>query len=195
MRARHPFGLYILFLTEMWERFGFYCMAAIFALYMEDKNNGHPELQQNHAQILGLYLGFVYFTPFFGGILADRAIGYRRAVILGGILLGSGYLLLALDPLPYFVAGLVLIVVGNGLFKPNISTLVGKLYPPNDPRLDSAYTIFYMGINVGAFSAPLVAGALCNHFPQGNLDGYRVAFSAAGIGMGISLITLLLFRR
>src|SRR5262245_28372305 len=102
MLARHPFGLYILFLTEMWERFGFYCMAAIFALYMEDKANGHPILQENHALILGLYLGFVYFTPFFGGILADHVTGYRWAVIVGGLFLACGYFALAFDPLPSF---------------------------------------------------------------------------------------------
>lgn len=195
MRARHPFGLYVLFLTEMWERFGFYCMSAIFALYMEDKYNGHPILQENYALILGLYLGFVYFTPFFGGIIADRVIGYRRSVVLGGIMLATGYFLLAYDSLTSFFAGLVVLVLGNGLFKPNISTLVGRLYPPNDPRLDSAYTIFYMGINVGAFTAPLAAGILANRFRSGNLDGYHVAFAAAGVGMVISLITFILCSR
>ena len=193
--SRHPVGLYVLFLTEMWERFGFYCMSAIFALYMEDKYNGHPFLQENYAFILGLYLGFVYFTPFFGGIIADRLIGYRWAVVLGGLMLSAGYFLLAYDPLPSFFLGLAVLVAGNGLFKANISTLVGKLYAANDPRLDSAYTIFYMGINVGAFTAPLAAGMLCNRFRTGNLDGYHVAFAAAGVGMVVSLITFLLCRR
>ncbi len=194
---RHPPGLAVLFLSEMWERFGFYCMAAVFALYMKDKNNGHPFLQDefNRAQILGLYLGFVYFTPFFGGILADQRFGYRKSVIIGAIFLGAGYLFLAFSPLWSFFTGLMLIVIGNGLFKPNISVLVGKLYAPNDPRLDSAYTIFYMGINLGAFSAPLVAGVLCNIYRIGSFDGYYAAFVAAGIGMFVSMVTFMIGGR
>src|SRR5579859_4918604 len=143
MRARHPIGLFVLFLTEMWERFGFYCMNAVFIYYMKDQLNGHPFLQNNAPRILGFYLGFVYFTPFFGGILADRLFGYRRTIIAGGILMGLGYLLLAFPPLPAFFSGLALVVIGNGFFKPNISTMVGKLYEPGDPRVDAAYTIFY----------------------------------------------------
>src|SRR5262249_48884114 len=150
--------------TEMWERFGFYCMSAVFLLYMKDKQNGHLILQNNAAQILGLYLGFVYFTPFFGGMLADRLIGYRLSIYLGGALMAAGYGLMAIDSLTAFFTGIVLVIVGNGLFKPNISTLVGKLYPAGDARLDSAYTIFYMGINIGAFVSPLTATALCNYF-------------------------------
>jgi POT family proton-dependent oligopeptide transporter len=192
---RHPAGLYVLFFTEMWERFGFYCMSAIFLLYMKDKENGHPWLQKNAAQILGLYLGFVYFTPFFGGILADQVLGYRLAIYLGGILMAAGYFLLAVDHIASFGAGLLCIILGNGLFKPNISTLVGKLYPQGDPRLDSAYTIFYMGINIGAFISPLTATILCNYFRKGTFDGYHVAFAAAGIGMVISLITFFLCRK
>lgn len=193
---RHPLGLYILFLVEMWERFGFYCMAAVFALYMEDKLNGHAYLQRNHEQILGLYLGFVYFTPFFGGLIADRLIGYRMSVYIGGLVLAAGYFLLAFSPLISFFAGLTLVVIGNGLFKPNISTMVGKLYPPNDPRLDSAYTIFYMGINIGAFVSPLVAGILCTQFRRGDgFDGYHVAFAAAGVGMLISVLIFGLCRK
>jgi len=192
---RHPAGLYVLFFTEMWERFGFYCMSAIFLLYMKDKQNGHPWLQNNASQILGLYLGFVYFTPFFGGILADQFLGYRLSIYLGGVLMGAGYFLLAIDHLAAFFGGLFCIILGNGLFKPNISTMVGKLYPAGDPRLDSAYTIFYMGINIGAFISPFTATVLCNYFRKGTYDAYHVAFAAAGVGMIISLITFFLCRK
>jgi POT family proton-dependent oligopeptide transporter len=195
MLRRHPAGLYILFLTEMWERFGFYCMSAIFLLYMKDKENGHPFLQANAAQILGFYLGFVYFAPFFGGILADQWLGYRASIYIGGVLLAAGYFLLGVDDLTAFFGGIALVVLGNGLFKPNISTLVGKLYPAGDPRLDSAYTIFYMGINIGAFISPLTATVVVNYFRRGTFDAYHVAFSAAGFGMLISVLTFWLLRR
>jgi POT family proton-dependent oligopeptide transporter len=189
--SRHPPGLYILFLTEMWERFSFYCMVAVFILYMTWDGNGHPFLQDpwNASLIHGAYFGTVYFTPFFGGLLADWKLGYRYAILLGGLIMGLGHLFLAIDQLVFFFAGLVALTLGNGLFKPNISTLVGKLYPPGDPRLDSAYTIFYMGINIGAFAAPLVAGTLRNHF------GFHTAFGAAGIGMVISLLVFLSCQR
>ena len=189
MRKRHPLGLYILFLTELWERFGFYCMLAIFKLYMTDKNNGHPFLQEHSNQIYGLYLGGVYFTPFFGGILAEWKWGYRLTIILGALFLGAGYLLLGANSLTIFAVGLGAIIVGNGLFKPNISTMVGKLYPAGDPRVDNAFTIFYMGINIGAFTSPLVAGFLSARY------GYQVGFMAAGIGMAISLVLFLIGQR
>jgi POT family proton-dependent oligopeptide transporter len=181
--------LYVLFLTEMWERFSFYCMAAVFMLYMTWEDNGHPFLQDNASLINGLYLGTVYFTPFFGGMLADQKLGYRWAVILGGLVLGLGQMLLAIDHLAFFFGGLLAMVIGNGLFKPNISTLVGKLYPPNDARLDSAYTIFYMGINLGAFLSPLVAAYVRNRY------GFHAAFGVAGVGMGVSLVVFLSCRR
>jgi POT family proton-dependent oligopeptide transporter len=187
LRQRHPVGLYVLFFTEMWERFGFYCMLAIFVLYMTE--SGHPLLQQNASQIYGLYLGFVYFTPFFGGLVADRAWGYGRTILAGAVVLGLGYFLLAVDHLGFFFAGLLALVLGNGLFKPNISVLVGKLYRPGDPRLDNAFTIFYMGINVGAFTSPLVAQYLRKEY------GYHTAFAAAGVGMALSLVIFLVCQR
>jgi proton-dependent oligopeptide transporter, POT family len=189
MSRRHPIGLYILFLVEMWERFGFYCMLAIFKLYMIDKNNGQPFLQENSNQIYGLYLGGVYFTPFFGGILAEWKMGYRLTIIVGAILMAAGYFLLGAVGLPFFVAGLGLIIIGNGLFKPNISSMVGKLYQAGDPRVDSAFTIFYMGINVGAFTSPFVASYLEDRF------GFHTAFAAAGVGMIISLVLFLFCQR
>ena len=147
-RARHPAGLYILFFTEMWERFGFYCMEAVFVYYMEASQ--YLFLRQNASLIYGLYLGGVYFTPFFGGLLAEWRLGYSASILIGGLSLALGYGLLALEPAVCFALGIGAIIVGNGLFKPNISSLVGKLYPPGDKRIDSAFSIFYMGINVGA---------------------------------------------
>ena len=184
-RQRHPPGLFVLFFTEMWERFSFYTMAAVFMLYMKDESNGHPFLQDNASIINGLYLGTVYFTPFFGGMLADQKWGYRLSILVGALVMGLGQFLLGVDQIAFFFAGLVCLVIGNGLFKPNISTLVGKLYPANDPRLDNAYTLFYMGINLGAFAAPLVAGPLRVHY------GYHTAFAFAGVGMGLSLLIFL----
>jgi POT family proton-dependent oligopeptide transporter len=188
-RQRHPPGLAVLFFTEMWERFSFYTMAAVFMLYMKDQSHAYPFLRDNASLINGLYVGTVYFTPFFGGMLADRKIGYRWAIIWGALWMGLGQFLLAVDSLTFFFAGLVALVVGNGLFKPNISTLVGKLYEPNDPRLDSAYLIFYMGINLGALIAPFVAQYVRNRY------GFHAAFASAGFGMGISLVVFLACQR
>lgn len=177
-----------MFLVEMWERFSFYVMNALFVLYMTDKDNGHPFLQRNYSLIYGSYLGAVYFTPFPFGIWADRQLGYRQSILLGAIIMGLGHVLLAINGLEFFFAGLLFLVIGNGLFKPNISTLVGYLYQPNDPRLDSAYTIFYMGINLGAFFAPIVAGTVRVFY------GYHLAFGIAGLGMAISLVLFLLLE-
>ncbi|MCX7700982.1 MAG: oligopeptide:H+ symporter, partial [Gemmataceae bacterium] len=164
MLLRHPIGLYILFFVEMWERFGFYCMLAIFKLYMVDPEHPYDILRANSNQIYGLYLGGTYFTPFFGGILADWKLGYRLSVTLGAVFFVAGYFMLGAKGLPFFFAGLTLLVIGNGLFKPNISTMVGKLYPQGDARVDSAFTIFYMGINIGAFLSPIVAGAVASRY-------------------------------
>jgi POT family proton-dependent oligopeptide transporter len=185
LRQKHPPGLAVLFFTEMWERFSFYTMAAVFMLYMKDEGNGHPFLQENASIINGLYLGTVYFTPFFGGLLADQKWGYRLSILVGAVVMGLGQFLLGVDQIASFFAGLVCLVIGNGLFKPNISTLVGKLYPANDPRLDNAYTLFYMGINLGAFAAPLIAGFIRVRY------GYHAAFASAGAGMGLSLLIFL----
>src|SRR5215510_12144912 len=153
---RHPLGLYILFFTEMWERFGFYCMESVFVYYM--KVSRYEFLRENSSRIYGWYLAGGYFAPFFGGLLAEWRLGYPLSIILGALSFAAGYGLLAQEPAVCFAVGLGLIIVGNGLFKPNISSLVGKLYPPGDKRIDSAFTIFYMGINVGALFSPIVAG-------------------------------------
>jgi len=175
--AGHPKGLYFLFFTEMWERFSYYGMRAILIYYMMKQL---MFAQDKASQIYGLYTGFVYFTPFFGGILADRVLGQRKTVIIGGVLMAAAQFLLASGP-AMFYPGLILLILGNGAFKPNISTQVGGLYKSGDPRRDRAFSIFYVGINVGAFFSPLVCGTL------GELYGWRYGFMSAGIGMLVGL--------
>lgn len=172
----HPKGLYILFLTEMWERFSYYGMRTLLVYYMIK----HLMLPQADAsQIYGLYTGLVYFTPFFGGLLADRFWGQRRTVIVGGVIMAAGHFCMAFESL--FFPALALLILGNGAFKPNISTQVGGLYPPNDPRRDRAFSLFYVGINLGAFMSPLICGTL------GEVYGWHYGFGAAGVGMVIGL--------
>ncbi len=168
----HPKGLYVLFFTEMWERFSYYGMRALLIYYMTK----HLLFSQGQAsQVYGLYTGFVYMTPFFGGMLADRVWGQRKTVIVGGVLMAIGHFLMAFESL--FFPALVFLVLGNGAFKPNISTQVGNLYPPGDPRRDRAFNIFYVGINLGAFLSPLVCGTL------GEVYGWHWGFGFAGVGM------------
>jgi proton-dependent oligopeptide transporter, POT family len=190
MRSRHPAGLYVLFFTEMWERFGFYCMEAVFVYYMQASR--FEFLRDNASLIYGLYLGGVYFTPFFGGLLAEWRWGYPLSIITGAVAMAAGYGFLSLEPAVCFAVGLLCIIVGNGLFKPNISSLVGKLYPPGDPRVDAAFTIFYMGINVGALISPIAAAITVNLV--GGRAGYLAAFGVAAGGMLIGLVIFLLFR-
>lgn len=185
MFKNHPKGLPVLFFTEMWERFGFYLMLGIFFLYMIDTQTGGLGLTRAEAaDIYGTYIALVYLTPFLGGLLADRVLGYRRSIFIGGTLFALGYIGLAIPGYTAFYISLLLIIVGNGFFKPNISTLLGNLY--NDPKYkdlkDSGYNIFYMGINIGAFICNFVAAYLRNHY------GWGYAFAAAGIGMFIGLI-------
>ena len=203
----HPAGLFVLFFTEMWERFSYYGMRSILVLYMVNYliNSIHAgtshvfgfmglqhvieavfgpmKVQPLSSQIYGLYTGLVFFTPFFGGILADRVLGQRKTVVLGGVLMAIGHFLMALESM--FLFGLLFIIAGNGCFKPNISTQVGSLYAPGDPRRDRAYTIFYMGINLGAFFSPLVCGTL------GQKLGWHYGFAAAGVGMIAGLLLYL----
>lgn len=193
----HPKGLAVLFTTEMWERFSYYGMRAVLVLYMvkylfqPDYSGtvvglgamrsalegilGPLEPQPFASLIYGLYTGLVYLTPIFGGLLADRVLGQRRTVVLGAVLMAAGHFMMAFEPL--FLLALLTLILANGAFKPNISTQVGGLYAPGDHRRDRAYSIFYVGINLGAFLAPLVCGTL------GEKVGWHYAFGAAGIGM------------
>ncbi len=236
-KPRHPKGLYVLFFTEMWERFGFYTMLFIFTLYLDEYFHfQHP------GTIYGAYLAMVYFTPIAGGWVADRVLGFRKTIILGAVLLSAGYAILAVkvpetpqaeqqviaaekahalafadwqqrgeaaqasgqpfsEPQPRYdgpertagqvllFASLLVLVIGNGLFKPNISVMVGNLYKDGDPLKDSAFNIFYMGINIGAFFAPLTAAFLRNKF------GWSLAFGAAAVGMLVGLSIFLIFQK
>jgi POT family proton-dependent oligopeptide transporter len=182
----HHKGLYVLFFTEMWERFGYYLMIGIFFLYLIDpaSNGGKGFDTTKAADLVGSYIALVYLSPFIGGLLADRYLGYRRAVILGGFLLAAGYFSLAFPGDMAMYTGLGLIIIGNGFFKPNIGTILGNIYNREDLRAkkDVAYNIFYMGVNIGAFICNFVAAYLRNHY------GWGHAFAAAGIGMLIGLI-------
>ena len=197
----HPRGLSYLFATEMWERFSYYGMRALLVLYMV-KYALQPEhaqdivgyaalksglealfgplgIQPLSSQIYGLYTGLVYFMPMLGGLLADRVLGQRKTVVIGAALMALGHFMMAFERL--FLLALFVLILGNGAFKPNISTQVGTLYAPGDPRRDRAFSIFYVGINIGAFFSPLVCGTL------GETFGWHYGFGAAGIGMTIGL--------
>ncbi len=185
----HPVGLYVLFFTEMWERFSYYGMRALLILYMIDFLKFSKE---EAGGVYGDYTGLVYLTPLLGGFLADRYLGLRRSIILGAILMaiGQGFLALGyMRHLSLFYLGLIFLIVGNGLIKPNISTLVGQLYKPGDARRDSAFTIFYMGINVGATLAPLICGTI------GQKYSWHWGFGLAGIGMILGLMMFLWGQR
>lgn len=185
MKKKHPKALPYLFLSEMWERFGFYLMLGIFFLYMTDTQRGGMALDRKEAaDIFGTFIALVYLTPFAGGLLADRVLGYRASITLGGILMGIGYCGLAIPGMTAFYVSLLLIIIGNGFFKPNISTILGNVYNTSEykPLKDSGYNIFYMGINIGAFICNFFAAYLRNNFSWG------AAFMAAGIGMFIGVI-------
>jgi len=183
--AGHPRGLSTLFFTEMWERFSYYGMRAFLILYMvhalgfDDKHAG---------AVYGTYTGSVWFAAIFGGIIADRWLGRYRSVLLGGIIIALGHFTLAFKALPLFYTGLSLIVIGTGLLKPNVSTLVGSLYEQGDARRDAGFSIFYMGINLGAFIGPIVAGYLAQ-----KVD-WHLGFACAGVGMTLGLIQYVLGR-
>lgn len=182
----HPKGLYILFFTEMWERFSYYGMRAILTLYMiTEVSNNNPGLGWDDAfalSIYGWYTMAVYVMSIPGGIIADRWLGQKKTVLLGGILLIFGHSILAIDATWAFAAGLTLIVLGVGGLKPNISTMVGGLYREGDPRRDHGFTVFYIGINVGAFLASLVVGGV------GEIYGWHYGFGLAGIGMFLGML-------
>ena len=185
--AGHPRGLTTLFFTEMWERFSYYGMRAILILFMTDAKRGGLALSAARASgIYGLYTAAVYIAALPGGWLGDRLLGLRKAVLIGGIIIALGHFSLAFMGLPFFYTGLILIVVGTGLLKPNISALVGELYSRDDPRRDSGFTIYYMGINLGATFSPLVCGTL------GQKVGWHWGFAAAGVGMVFGLLQYVL---
>ena len=181
----HPRALWQLVHSEFWERFSYYGMRALLAVYVATTFFGllpEGDAKAQAALTYGAYTALIYATGIFGGFIADRYIGYRRAIVIGGLLMAAGMFLLLIKDLQWFLLGLSLIVVGNGLFKPNISTMVGRLYAPEDVRRDSGFTIFYMGINAGGALAPLVCGTLI-----GARYGYEWGFFAAGIGMLLGL--------
>lgn len=187
----HPKGLFLLFTTEMWERFSYYGMRALLVLTLvattSDDNAGFGWEQAEALRFYGLYTALVYLTPLFGGWLADNHLGQRKSVLIGGVLMALGQFALAAavpGNLPLFYGGLGLLIAGNGFFKANISTMVGDFYAPGDARRDSAFTIFYMGINVGAFFAPLV----CSTLGEDPTYGWRYGYAAAGVGMVLSVI-------
>jgi POT family proton-dependent oligopeptide transporter len=183
-KQKHPKALPYLFFSEMWERFGYYLMIGIFTLYLKDAVDGFGMTEAQASDLYGTFIAFVFLTPFIGGLLADRVLGYRNSITIGGILMGIGYCLMSVKDLNMLYAAMILVILGNGFFKPNISTLLGNLY--NDAEYkslkDEGYNIFYMGINIGAF--------ICNFFGAAlyNMIGWGAAFIAAGIGMFIGII-------
>lgn len=182
----HPVGLYVLFATEMWERFSYYGMRALLVLYFVSHLGWQPS---ESSQVYKWYTSLVYLTPLLGGFLADRYLGLRASIIAGAVLMAIGHFLMAFEPLPALYAALGFLVIGNGFFKPNISTLVGRMYGPKDRRRDGAFTIFYMGINVGASVSPIVCGWLRANY------GFHYGFAAAGVGMVLGLLVFLVGNR
>ncbi len=180
----HPKGLYILFFTEMWERFSYYGMRALLVLYMVDF---FKMTQEDASGIYKWYTSLVYLTPLLGGYMADKFLGNKWAIVIGAIMMAVGHFLMAFEEMWIFYTALGFLIMGNGFFKPNMSVQVGRLYPQNDPRRDGAYTIFYMGINLGAFLSPLVCGTL-RETPG---LGYHWGFAAAGVGMVLGLVVYL----
>ena len=207
-----PRGLWVLFITEMWERFSYYGMRALLVLYLvastsdESANPGFGWSEDSAYLLYGLYTWAVYLTPIFGGMLADRFLGTHRSMLIGGWIIVAGHLCLAATEffgvsagqvvtlqaspgaLLCFLTGLLLIVIGTGFFKPCVSVMVGQLYSDNDPRRDGGFTIYYMGINIGAFAAPLVAGTL------GETVGWHWGFGSAAVGMFLGLVAYQIFR-
>jgi proton-dependent oligopeptide transporter, POT family len=178
---KHPLGLYALFGTEMWERFSFYSMLALFTLYLQDPKEGFGWTSGQATGLYANYLMFVYASPLIGGFIADKFTGYRRAVMIGGFFFMAGHGLLSIPALWAVYLALTCLVIGNGFFKPNVSTMVGNLYPEGSHLKDRAYNIFYMGINVGAFLAPVVMEIVRQNV------GFHAAFAVAAFGMVISV--------
>ena len=193
----HPKPLWMLFMTEFWERFAFYGIRWALVLYIVAQfydGSGAGEAPAN--RIYGAYLALVYAAAIFGGYVADRILGYQRSILLGAVIMSAGLFAITVPDPQIFRLGLATIIAGNGLFKPNISTMVGQLYHQGDERRDSGFTIFYMGINAGAFLAPILTGYLADKvFGTEAFPAYKVVFMAAGIGMLISLVWFWFGRR
>ncbi len=196
----HPRGLALLFVVEMWERFSFYGMRALLVLYLVNVVRW-SDARADH--LYGTYTGLVYLTPLIGGYLADKLIGTRRSLVIGGCIIAAGHFALAFETMASFYIGLALVIIGTGFFKPNVSTMVGQLYKPGDRRRDAGFTIFYMGINLGGFIAPLICGYLAQGagfrhlLESAGLDparSWRWGFAAAGVGMLVGLAVYLSLR-
>ncbi|HLP64059.1 peptide MFS transporter [Flavobacterium sp.] len=188
MWKSHPKALPFLFLSEMWERFGYYLMIGIFTLYLKDVEAGFAMTEKEASDLYGTFIALVFLTPFIGGLVADRYLGYKKSIVIGGLMMGAGYFMMGIHNITMLYVAMTLVIVGNGFFKPNISTLLGNFY--NDEQYkekkDEGYNIFYMGINIGAF--------ICNFFGAALqiLLGWQYAFMAAGVGMFIGVIVFLL---
>ncbi|MGI9202144.1 MAG: peptide MFS transporter, partial [Woeseiaceae bacterium] len=188
----HPRGLMTLFFTEMWERLSYYGMRALLVLFMTDQvmNGGMGLDDRSATAIYGIYTALVYVVALPGGWMADRLLGAQKAVFYGGIVIMSGHFVLAIPSDQAFFLGLILVVIGTGLLKPNVSAVVGDLYPQGDPRRDGGFSIFYMGINVGGLMGPLICGGLA----QSESFGWHWGFAAAGVGMFFGLLQFWLTR-
>lgn len=187
-KVKHPKALPYLFFSEMWERFGYYLMIGIFTLYLKDVKDGFAMNEAESADLYGTFIALVFLTPFLGGLLADRYFGYRKSIIFGGVLMGIGYCMMGIHSLPMLYVAMFLVILGNGFFKPNISTLLGNVYSTDEHKhmKDDGYNIFYMGINIGAF--------ICNFFGAALqiMLGWGFAFLAAGVGMFIGVIIFII---
>ena len=188
MWKSHPKALPYLFLSEMWERFGYYLMIGIFTLYLKDVESGFAMTEKEASDLYGTFIALVFLTPFIGGLIADRYLGYKKSIVIGGLMMGAGYFMMGIHSLTMLYVAMTLVILGNGFFKPNISTLLGNFYSTDEykDKKDEGYNIFYMGINVGAF--------ICNFFGAALqiLLGWQYAFMAAGLGMFIGVIVFLL---
>lgn len=192
----HPRPLWMLFMTEFWERFAFYGMRWALTLYIVAQFfGGDASGQADASRTYGAFLALVYATAIFGGYVADRVIGYQRSILVGAVVSAIGYFMVTVPDHKIFLVGLATIIVGNGLFKPNISTQVGQLYAQGDERRDSGFTIFYMGINAGAFFAPILTGILAQKLGGPDMPAYKAVFMAAGVGMLISTVWFWFGRR
>jgi POT family proton-dependent oligopeptide transporter len=189
--TRQPRGLYLLFGVEMWERFSYYGMRAFLVLFLTSSDGGFGWSKEQASHLYGWYTGLVYLTPLLGGYLADRVLGTHKAIVIGSVVIATGHFCLAVPGRVSFFLGLSLIILGTGFHKSNISTQVGQLYQQEDPRRDAAFTIFYMGINTGAFLGPLVCGGLA----RSASFGWHWGFAAAGVGMVLGTAAYLLGKR